>query len=65
MSYPCPAFNKLFEEALNSNLTRDFAKDMRGLFEDLKNLVGGSRSTFQAHILIIVGLMFKCYPDDL
>ncbi|KAL5111464.1 putative acid phosphatase 5 [Taenia crassiceps] len=39
MSYPCPAFNKLFEEALNSNLSRNFAKSVRGLFEDLKNFV--------------------------
>ncbi|VDK20904.1 unnamed protein product [Taenia asiatica] len=39
MSYPCPAFNKLFEEALNSDLTREFAKDIRGLFEDLRNFV--------------------------
>ncbi|VDM32386.1 unnamed protein product [Hydatigera taeniaeformis] len=37
MSYPCSAFDKLYEKALTSNLTRDFINRMRGLFDDLNN----------------------------
>ncbi|EUB54900.1 Putative acid phosphatase [Echinococcus granulosus] len=49
MSYPCPAFNKLFKKALNSNLTRDFAEGVRVLFEDLKNLTEFSFESDSLH----------------
>ena len=40
MSYPCPASDKLFEEALASKLAVEFAERERKLFVDLSKFVG-------------------------
>nr|CDS26741.1 lysosomal acid phosphatase [Hymenolepis microstoma] len=37
MSYPCPAFSKLFKALLDSNLSREFAQSELKLFDELKN----------------------------
>ncbi|VDO07913.1 unnamed protein product [Rodentolepis nana] len=52
MSYPCPAFSKLFTAFLDSNLSREFAQTELKLFEELKNFTDFEYDTASPHFAL-------------